>query len=74
MTGKGDAKHLPASSIPIGKAAIRECRFSRIVRANTGYVEKNNNDGHSLPLKGKGLAWILPPSYGRRCPEGVEVG
>ena len=26
------------------------------------------------PFRGKGLAWILPPSYGRRCPEGVEVG
>ena len=37
--------------IPLGKAAIRECRFSRIVRANTGYVE--NNDGQSLPRVGK---------------------
>ena len=26
------------------------------------------------PFRGKGLAWILPPSYGRRCPEGAEVG
>ena len=26
------------------------------------------------PSKGKGLAWTLPPSYGRRCPEGAEVG
>ena len=26
------------------------------------------------PSKGRGLAWILPPSYGRRCPEGAEVG
>ena len=25
-------------------------------------------------FQGKGLAWILPPSYGRRCPEGAEVG
>ena len=24
--------------------------------------------------QGKGLAWTLPPSYGRRCPEGAEVG
>ena len=53
MTVKGDAKHLPASSIPIGKAAIRECCFSRIVKANTGYVEKKNNDGQSLPRVGK---------------------
>ena len=26
------------------------------------------------PFQGQGLAWILPPSYGRRCPEGAEVG
>ena len=26
------------------------------------------------PFQGKGLAWILPPSIGRRCPEGAEVG
>ena len=26
------------------------------------------------PFQGKGLAGILPPSYGRRCPEGAEVG
>ena len=38
------------------------------------HMWKNNNDGQSLPLKGKGLAWTLPPSYGRRCPEGAEVG
>ena len=26
------------------------------------------------PFQGKGLAWMLPPSFGRRCPEGAEVG
>ena len=26
------------------------------------------------PFQGKGLAWELHPSYGRRCPEGAEVG
>ena len=26
------------------------------------------------PFQGKGLAWTLPPSYRRRCPEGAEVG
>ena len=41
------------SPFPMGKAAIRGCGFSRIVKANTGYVEKKNNDGHSLPLEGK---------------------
>ena len=39
---------------PRGKATtIRECRFSRIVRANTRICEKKNNDGQSLPLEGK---------------------
>ena len=31
-------------------------------------------DALSSPFQGKGLAWTLPPSYGRRCPEGAEVG
>ena len=26
------------------------------------------------PFQRKGLAWMLPPSDGRRCPEGAEVG
>ena len=26
------------------------------------------------PFQRKGLAWSFPPSYGRRCPEGAEVG
>ena len=26
------------------------------------------------PFQGKGLARTLPPSSGRRCPEGAEVG
>mgnify|MGYP004706678165 CR=1 FL=1 len=26
------------------------------------------------PFQRKGLAWTLPPSFGRRCPEGAEVG
>ena len=41
------------SPFPMGKASIRGCGFSRIVKVNTGYVEKKNNDGHSLPLEGK---------------------
>ena len=28
----------------------------------------------AAPPKGRGLAWTLPPSYGRRCPKGAEVG
>lgn len=38
---------------PMEKAAIQGCGFSRIVKANTGYVEKNNTDERSLPLEGK---------------------
>ena len=26
------------------------------------------------PFQGKGIAWTLPPSSGRMCPEGAEVG
>ncbi len=26
------------------------------------------------PFPWKGLVWTLPPSYGRRCPEGAEIG
>ena len=37
----------------MGKAAIRGYRFSRIVKTNTGYVEKNNTDGQSLPRWGR---------------------
>ena len=38
---------------PMGKAAKRGYRYPHIVKANTGYVEKNNIDGHSLPRVGK---------------------
>ena len=24
------------------------------------------------PFQGKGLAWMRPPSFGRRCPEGAD--
>ena len=40
---------------PMGKATIRGCRFSRIVKANTGYMEKKNNDGQSLPRVGNAI-------------------
>ena len=38
----------------MGKAAKREYRYPRIVKANTGYMEKKNNDERSLPRMGKG--------------------
>ncbi len=34
-------------------AFFRGCRYPHIVRANTGYVEKKNNDGQRLPRVGK---------------------
>ena len=37
----------------MGKAAKRECGFSRIVRANIRICGKNNIDGQSLPRVGK---------------------
>ncbi len=36
-----------------GFAAFFRRWYSRIVKANTGYVEKKNNDGQSLPREGK---------------------
>ena len=36
-----------------GFAAFFRRWYSRIVKANTGYVEKKNNDGQSLLLEGK---------------------
>ena len=44
---------LDTTPFAMGKVAKRGCRFSRIVKANTGYVEKKNNDGQSLPRVGK---------------------
>ena len=37
----------------MGKAAIRGYGYPHIVKANTGYVEKKNSDGQSLPRVGK---------------------
>ena len=36
--------------------------------------EKDPSAALGSPFLWKGLAWILPPSIGRRCPEGTEVG
>ena len=36
--------------------------------------EKDPSAALGSPFQGKGLARTLPPSYGRRCPEGAEVG
>ena len=69
----------------MGKAAIREYRFSRHNafpkwerRRGGGFAAKKGSQPRlaalGSPFQGKGLAWSLPPSYGRRCPEGAEVG
>ena len=43
-----------------------------------GFAAQKGSQPHlaalDSPFQGKGLAWTLPPSYGRRCPEGAEVG
>ena len=48
-----DAAFLNTTPFPMGKATIREYRYPPIIRVNTGYVEKKNNDGQSLPRVGK---------------------
>ena len=40
---------------PMGKAAIRGCRYPHIVKANTGICGENNTDGQSLPRVGKAI-------------------
>ena len=44
----------------------------------SGFAAEKGSQPHlavlGSPFQRKGLAWILPPSYGRRCPEGAEVG
>ena len=76
----------PKQSLPrVGKAAKREHRFSRHNafsqwgrQRGSGFAAKKGSQPRlaalGSPFQGKGLAWTLPPSYGRRCPEGAEVG
>ena len=66
-----------------------ETRNEKDPSAALGMTKRGNASFHSFstccgsqprlaalgsPFQGKGLAWTPPPSYGRRCPEGVEVG
>ena len=51
---------------PMGKAKRRRLRRKKGSQPRLAAL--------GSPFQGKGLAWILPPSYGRRCPEGAEVG
>ena len=69
---------------PMGKATIRGYRFSRHNafpkgegKEEAAWPQKGSQPRLAAlgsPFQGKGLAWTLPPSYGRRCPEGAEVG
>ena len=46
-----------ADAVPLpqwGRLTIRGCRFSRIVKANTGYMEKKNNDEIKPSPRGEG--------------------
>ena len=55
-----------------------EDRLKYVVYESTLALPKKEANPASLrsaaPSKGRGLVWILPPSSGRRCPEGAEVG
>ncbi len=51
---------------PMGKAKRRRLRRKKGSQPRLALL--------GSPFQGKGLTWIFPPSYGRRCPEGAEVG
>ena len=51
---------------PMGKAKRRRLRREKGSQPRLAAL--------GSPFQGKGLAWMLTPSYGRRCPEGAEVG
>ena len=57
----------PTHSLPrVGKAKRRRLRRKKGSQPRLAAL--------GSPFQGKGLVWTLPPSYGRRCPEGAEVG
>ena len=49
---------------PIGKANRRRLRRKKGNQPRLAAL--------GSPFHGKGLAWTLPPSYGRRCPKGAD--
>ena len=62
-----------------GGAAPRHTAFPSRERQRGGGFAASKESQPRLaalgsPFQGKGLAWTLPPSSGRRCPEGAEVG
>ena len=57
----------PKQSLPrVGKAKRRRLRRKKGSQPRLAAL--------GSPFQRKGLAWTLPPSSGRRCPEGAEVG
>ena len=61
-----DTAFLDTTLFPMGKAKRRRLRRKKGSQLRLAAL--------GSPFQGKGLAWTLPPSYGRRCPEGAEVG
>ena len=58
-----------ADAVPLPQGGrLRGCGFAAKKEANPRLAALGS------PFQGKGLAWMLPPSFGRRCPEGAEVG
>ena len=60
------------AAIPETQPSPREKAKRRRLRRKKGSQPRLAALGS--PFQGKGLAWTLPPSLGRRCPEGAEVG
>ena len=60
------------AAIPEAQPSPREKAKRRRLRRKKGSQPRLAALGS--PFQGKGLAWTLPPSLGRRCPEGAEVG
>jgi len=68
-----DAVPLP----PMGKAKRNRLKCVVYERTRAPPPKKESQPRLAAlgsPFQRKGLAWILPPSIGRRCPEGAEVG
>ena len=59
-----DTAFLDTTLFPKGKAKRRRLRRKKESQPRLAAL--------GSPFQGKGLAWILPPSYGRRCPEGAD--
>ena len=59
-----------ADAVPLPR--VGKAKRRRLRRPKKGSQPRRAALGS--PIQGQGRAWILPPSDGRRCPEGAEVG